>query len=376
MSAVTWEETARDGGARTGVMSTPHGPVATPSFIPVGTRGTVKTMDVEDLKKVGAEIILANTYHLMLRPGESVVGDLGELHGFTGWGGPILTDSGGYQVLSLDPVVDEDGLEFRSSYDGSRVELTPEQAVAVQERLGSDIAMVLDVPVRLPAPRPAVEAAMALTRRWAERALAARRRSDRALFGIVQGGVEPDLREQAAKEITQLGFPGYGIGGLAVGETAEERNLALEAAIPQLPDDSVRYVMGLGDTEGLLDAIARGADLFDCVIPTRLARHGKALTRSGDLSIKRQEWQRDDRPLDAECGCLTCRVHSRGYLRHLHTTNEPLADRLLTLHNLTYTFDLLRGARAAIDDGSFTAYRAAVLASRGSSLTADNPELG
>ncbi len=361
MSAVTWKRTAADGLARSGIMSTPHGDVDTPNFMPVGTRGTVKTMDVDDLRTVGAQIVLANTYHLMLRPGEDVVADLGELHGFMAWDGPILTDSGGYQVLSLDPDVAEAGLVFRSSYDGSPVALSPERAVEVQERLGADIAMVLDVPVALPAPRREVEAAMELTRRWAERSQAAKRRDDRALFGIVQGGVEPDLREQAAKEIAQLGFPGYGIGGLAVGETPDERDLALEAVIPHLPEESVRYVMGLGDTPGLLAAIARGVDLFDCVIPTRLARHGRALTRTGDVSIKRKEWQRDDRPLDAECRCLTCRVYTRGYLRHLHTTKEPLADRLLTLHNLTYTFDLMSGAREAIATGGFGDFRSRIL---------------
>ena len=364
MSAVTWRGTAADGSARTGVMTTPHGDVVTPGFMPVGTRATVKTMDVVDLRTVGAEILLANTYHLMLRPGEDVVSTLGELHGFMAWDGPILTDSGGYQVLSLGPEVSEDGLVFRSSYDGSRVELTPEGAVEVQERLGSDIAMALDVPVALPSPRDETESAMSLTRRWAERSLAAKRRGDRALFGIVQGGAAADLREQAAKEIAALGFPGFGIGGLAVGESPEERDLALDAAIPHLPKDSVRYVMGLGDPEGLLAAIARGADLFDCVIPTRLARHGKALTRTGDVSIKRKEWQLSDAPLDADCGCLTCSRYSRGYLRHLHTTKEPLADRLLTLHNLTYTFDLLDGARTAIAAGTFADHREAVLAAR------------
>jgi queuine tRNA-ribosyltransferase len=365
MSAVTWKSTAADGPARSGIMSTPHGDVQTPNFMPVGTRATVKTMDVDDLRTVGAQIVLANTYHLMLRPGEDVIAELGELHGFMAWDGPILTDSGGYQVLSLDPDVTEEGLIFRSSYDGSLVELSPERAVEVQERLGSDIAMVLDVPVALPAPRRDVEAAMELTRRWAERAQAAKRRDDRALFGIVQGGVEPDLREQAAKEIARLGFPGYGIGGLAVGETPDERDLALEAVVPHLPEGGVRYVMGLGDTRGLLAAVARGIDLFDCVIPTRLARHGKALTRTGDVSIKRREWQRDDRPLDAECRCLTCRVYARGYLRHLHTTREPLADRLLTLHNLTYTFDLMAGAREAIAAGEFADFQSRILTGGG-----------
>ncbi len=364
MTAVNWASTGSDGAARTGVMSTPHGAVDTPNFMPVGTRATVKTMDRDDLEVVGAQIVLANTYHLMLRPGEDVIATLGELHGFMAWPGPILTDSGGFQVLSLDPNVTEEGVEFRSSYDGSAVHLTPERAVEVQERLGADIAMALDVPVSLPAPRPVVEEAMERTRRWAERSMGAKKRDDRALFGIVQGGVEPDLREQAAKEIAAVGFAGFGIGGLAVGETSQERDFALEAVVPHLPEDGVRYVMGLGDTEGLLAAIGRGADLFDCVIPTRLARHGKALTRTGDISIQRSEWRRDDRPLDAECACLTCRVYTRGYLRHLHTTKEPLADRLLTLHNLTYTFDLLSGARLAIVAGEYAAYADSVLTSR------------
>ncbi len=364
MSAVAWELGAADGKARTGVMSTPHGDVETPNFMPVGTRATVKTMDVEDLRTVGAQIVLANTYHLMLRPGEAVVSKLGELHRFMAWSGPILTDSGGYQVLSLNPKITEEGLVFRSTYDGARVELTPERAVAVQEALGSDIAMVLDVPVPLPSPRRLAEEAMDRTHRWAERALEAKQRDDRALFGIVQGGADPDLREQAAKDIAALGFPGYGIGGLAVGETTDERNLALDAAIPHLPPDRVRYVMGLGDTEGMLAAIARGVDLFDCVIPTRLARHGKALTRNGDISIKRAEWVEGETPLDDECSCLTCRRYSRGYLRHLYTTTEPLADRLLTIHNLTYTFDLLLTARTAIAAGRFNEFRQHVVAAR------------
>jgi queuine tRNA-ribosyltransferase len=364
MNAVWWEETARDGEARAGTMHTPHGDVATPAFMPVGTRGSVKMVDVEDLERIGAQIILANTYHLMLRPGADIVAGLGELHGFTAWNGPILTDSGGYQVLSLEPDIDEDGLTFRSSYDGSAVRLTPERAVAVQESLGSDIAMVLDVPVPLPSPRERTVAAMERTQRWAERSLAAKTRDDRALFGIVQGGSEPDLRAQAAAEIAALDFPGFGIGGLAVGESRQERDRALLAAVPVLPPDRVRYVMGLGDTEGILDAVARGVDLFDCVIPTRLARHGKALTRNGDFSIRRFEWKSDERPIDAACGCVTCRRYSRGYLRHLHGTKEPTGSRLLTIHNLTYTFELLAGIRIAIETGTFEDFRAEVVAAR------------
>jgi len=363
--AVRFEETAVDGAARAGVLSTPHGPVDTPAFMPVGTRATVKTVDVDDLHAVGTQILLANTYHLMLRPGEAVVAELGELHGFMAWDGPILTDSGGFQVLSLGPKITEEGLIFRSMYDGEVVELTPERAVEIQETLGSDIAMALDVPVPLPSRRPVTEAAMDRTLRWAERSIDAKARKDRALFGIVQGGADPELRERSAKATATMGFAGYGIGGLAVGESPEERASAIEATIPHLQADRPRYVMGLGDTAGLLDAVARGCDLFDCVIPTRLARHGKALTRTGDLSMRNAQWRTSERPLDEECPCPTCRHYSRGYLRHLTVTNEPLGARLLTLHNLTYTLGLVEGMREAIAAGTFSAFHATVLAARG-----------
>ncbi len=357
MSAISWSETSKDGDARTGVMSTPHGDVTTPNFMAVGTRATVKTVDTEDLDRIGAQIVLANTYHLMLRPGEDVVAGLGELHGFMAWDKPILTDSGGYQVLSLDPKVTEDSLIFRSTYDGSLVELTPERAVAVQEALGADIAMVLDVPVALPASRDVAESAMHHTLRWAERSRAAKTRADRGLFGIVQGGADPGLRAYSARETADLGFPGFGIGGLAIGETPNERVKAIEPAVAELDRSAVRYVMGLGDTEGILDAVALGIDLFDCVLPTRLARHGKALTRDGDISIKRAEWTSDPRPIDGDCPCVACRRYSRGYLRHLNRTGELLGQRLLTLHNLTYTYRLMADIRSTIADGSFDAFR-------------------
>jgi queuine tRNA-ribosyltransferase len=321
--------------------------------MPVGTRGTVKGVDVRDLAEAGAEMILANTYHLMLRPGHDTVAALGDLHGFTGWHGPILTDSGGFQVFSLQPQVTEDGVRFRSTYDGAAVALTPEDAVRVQETLGSDIAMVLDHLIGLPAPRPMVEESMERSLRWAERARAAHTRLDQAQFGIVQGGTDPELRRRSARGTADLGFPGFGIGGLSVGESAEARNIALDATATELPAGKVRYVMGLGDTEGVLDAVARGFDLFDCVWPTRLARHGKVLTTAGDYGIKRAEWARDRRPLDPECGCFTCRTYSRGYLRHLKLTNELLGLRLLTVHNLHYTLDLVHRAREAIAAGGF-----------------------
>jgi queuine tRNA-ribosyltransferase len=363
-AAVAFEQGAADGTARAGTLHTTHGPVATPAFMPVGTRGTVRAVDARDLVEAGAEMVLANTYHLMLRPGAGIIAGLGGLHGFAAWHGAMLTDSGGYQVFSLAPDVDEDGVSFRSTYDGSAVRLTPESAVAVQEELGADVAMVLDELIGLPAPREEVEAAMRRSLRWAERALAAHRRPDQALFGIVQGGTDVDLRAESAAETAALGFPGFGIGGLSVGEEADERNRAIEAAVAELPADRVRYVMGLGDTEGVLDAVARGCDLFDCVWPTRLARHGKVLSHDGDYSIRRAEFAGDPAPIDEACPCLTCRTYSRGYLRHLRVTGELLGHRLLSIHNLTYTLGVLAGARRAVAEGAFAAYREQVTARR------------
>jgi queuine tRNA-ribosyltransferase len=361
---VSWQPFGHDGAARRGRLTTPHGVVETPAFMPVGTRGTVKAVDTDDLASLGVQMVLANTYHLLLRPGPDTVAALGDLHGFMAWDRPILTDSGGYQVFSLQPRISEAGVSFRSSYDGSAVELTPETAVAIQETLGSDIAMVLDVLVGLPAPRQELAAAMEQTLRWSERALIAKRRTDQALFGIVQGGTDAELRAESAARTAALGFPGFGIGGLSVGESAADRNGALEAAIPELPLDKVRYVMGLGDTEGILDAVARGVDLFDCVLPTRLARHGKVLHRRGDFSIKRSEWASNEAPLDPDCECVACRKYSRGYVRHLFNTKELLGQRLLTLHNLRYTADLMAAIRRSIGVGTFATTRDAIIADR------------
>jgi queuine tRNA-ribosyltransferase len=362
--SVTWEAAGSDGAARAGNLRTPNGVIPTPAFMPVGTRGTVKTLDSEDLERAGADIVLANTYHLMLRPGADIVSSLGELHGFMSWPGPILTDSGGYQAFSLEPAITEDGLAFRSTYDGSRVELTPERAVAVQEALGSDIAMILDVLIGLPATWEDTIAAMERTLRWARRAQLAKSREDRALWGILQGGSDPDLRARSAAATAELGFPGFGIGGLSVGETPEARNGAIEAAVPELPVAAPRYVMGLGDTEGILDCVARGVDLFDCVLPTRLARHGKVLSRSGDYSIKRAEWARSEESLETNCPCVACRRYSRGYVRHLFSIKEFLGPRLLSVHNLTYTLGLLRDIRAAIKGGEFAEFRTAAIENR------------
>jgi queuine tRNA-ribosyltransferase len=364
MSAVTWTLESRDDEARSGWLNTPHGRIATPAFMPVGTRAAVKAVDSLDLTGVGAEIVLANTYHLMLRPGSSRIATLGGLHQFMAWDGPILTDSGGFQIFSLEPVIEESGARFRSIYDGSAVELTPEDAVRIQEELAPDIAMALDVCVGLPAPTELVEAELERTLRWAERCLRVHTKPDQALFGIVQGGVDPDLRAKSAAQTAALGFPGFGIGGLSVGESREDRHLALEASFAELPEAKPRYVMGLGDTDGLLEAIARGADMFDCVLPTRLARHGKVLTRNGDFSLRNAETDADDRPIDDTCLCHTCRNYSRAYLRHLVRVKELSAHRLLTIHNLRYTLDLVAAARLAIESGTLAELVADVAGTR------------
>jgi queuine tRNA-ribosyltransferase len=369
---MTLEIEARDGMARSGVFRTAHGTVATPAFMPVGTRGSVKMLDGDDLERVGAQMVLSNTYHLMLRPGPDVVRDLGGLHDFMNWRGPILTDSGGYQVFSLDAGVSEIGVTFRSTYDGSRVELTPERAIAVQEDLGSDIAVTLDVLVGLPAARSVVEAAMQRTLRWAARSMKARRRGDQQLFGIIQGGTDPSLRSESAARTAELGFDGYAVGGLSVGESDAERDRAIEVVVGELPEDRVRYTMGLGDTEGMLHAVARGIDLFDCVLPTRLARHGKVLTPDGDYSIRRAAHTRSSIPLDPSCACRTCTSYSRGYLRHLYQTGEPTGLRLLTMHNVTYTLNLMSWMRNAIMEGHFERFMASTIERRVSGVSRES----
>ena len=361
---VSYQLLASDGEARRGRITTPHGTVETPAFMPVGTRAAVKTLDVRDLTETGAQMTLANTYHLMLRPGADLVERMGGLHRFMAWDGPVLTDSGGYQIFSLDPAVDERGARFRSVYDGSAATLTPEDSVRVQEQLGPDIAMALDVCIRLPAPRAEAEEAMLRTLRWLERAVAVHARPDQALFGIVQGGVDPDLRAESARRTAGLGVAGFGIGGLSVGEPPAERNRAVEAAVAHLPAGAVRYVMGLGDLDGMLDSVARGVDLFDCVWPTRLARHGKVITRRGDYGIRGAAYAADERPLDGECPCAVCRVHTRAYLRHLAVVKETGMQRLLSIHNLTVTQNLLADARAAIERGDFHRFRREAAAAR------------
>ncbi len=355
---LTLDVTATDGRARTGTVTTSRGTFRTPLYMPVGTRGSIRALMTHELAGLRgadgtqAEIVLGNTYHLMLRPGADVVADLGGLHRFTGWDGLMLTDSGGYQVFSLEPKLHDGGAEFRSTYDGSTHLLTPEGAVATQELLGADIQMVLDVCAPLPSSREALREALELTSAWAARARTAHRRTeDQALFGIVQGGAEVDLRTESARRTAELDFDGYAVGGLSVGETRDEMLPALAAALDELPEDQPRYLMGVGDPVSIVESVAMGIDMFDCVLPTRLARHGTLLTDHGRLNIKRSEFARSDDPVDASCPCATCRRYSRGYLRHLSSVGEPAAASLCSVHNLTWMLTLVGRTRSAIAAG-------------------------
>lgn len=361
MHPVELEITARDGAARTGLARTAHGTYRTPCFMPVGTRGAIKHLSAVDYERLGAEVILANTYHLMLRPGADVVARFGGLGAFTGWSGLTLTDSGGYQVFSLEPKVDDDGVTFRSTYDGSRHRLTPEVAVHVQEQLGADIQMALDVCPPLPSPLEVIHVAVERTAAWAARAAAAHRRPDQALFGIVQGGTDERLRTDSARRTVAVGFDGYGIGGFSVGETRDEMLPALAAVVAELPPDRPRYLMGVGDPASLVEAVALGVDQFDCVLQTRLGRHGVALTGTGRLNVKSAGHRLSDQPVDPACRCEVCRRHPLGYLRHLFQVGEPTAARLLTIHNLSWTFELVTRMRAAITAGTFDGLRRSVL---------------
>jgi len=344
-----FEITARCGRARRGRLRTPHGPVDTPAFMAVGTTGSVKALDPEDVRRSGTQMILGNTYHLMLRPGEAVIKRLGGLHRFMAWPGPILTDSGGFQIFSLARLrdLDADGVTFRSHLDGSLHRLTPERAVEIQEDLGADVIMCLDDCPPYPASRGEVAGAVARTSDWAARCRRARR-GRAALFGIVQGGVFEDLRLASLEAITGLDFEGYAVGGVSVGEGKDETYRVLDWILPRLPEERPRYVMGLGAPEDLVEAVSAGADMFDCVLPTRNARNGQALTRAGRLNIRNAAFTEDDRPLDQACGCYTCRNFSRAYLRHLFLARELAVYRLLTIHNLTYYQDLAAGLRQAI----------------------------
>jgi queuine tRNA-ribosyltransferase len=347
------------GGPRLGQMKTAHGVVETPVFMPVGTHGTVKTLTPEELQALGASIILSNIYHLYLRPGVEVIAEQGGLHRFMNWPGPILTDSGGYQILSLAPfrTITEEGVVFRSHLNGSQHFLTPEQVVGLQEALGVDILICLDECPPYPAPEEQVCGAAARTLHWARRSLAARRRPEAALFAVVQGGMLPSLRREQAQAFRELPFPGYAIGGLSVGEDKELTYAMVEVTVPELPTDKPRYLMGLGTPEDLVEGVARGVDLFDCVLPTRNARNGMAFTETGRVVIKNAEYVRDPQPLDPDCGCYACRHYSRAYLRHLFVAREILSYRLLTLHNLYYYVNLMARIRQAVAAGQFAAFR-------------------
>lgn len=349
-----------DGAARAGRMINHRGEIPTPVFMPVGTRGAVKTLDTADLERLGPPIVLGNTYHLMERPGSELIAELGGLHRFMDWSGHMLTDSGGYQVFSLEPKITEEHARFRSVYDGSYVELSPERSVAVQEDLGADIAMVLDVCPPLPSPRQVQVDALERTLRWAERSKAAHTRADQSQFGIVQGGVDVEMREQSAKATVEIGFDGYAIGGLSVGESREDMLPALAAAIAHLPADQPRYFMGIGDPIGLVEAVAHGIDMFDCVLPTRLARHGTALTTEGRLNLRNLRFARDDGPIDPGFQHDLSGRYSRAYIRHLLVTNEPTAGRIISLHNLAFLADLTKRMRTAIAAGTFETLRAEI----------------
>jgi queuine tRNA-ribosyltransferase len=358
----TFAITATDGAARNGRFHTPHGPIQTPVFAPVGTQATVKALKPDDLAALGATLILSNTYHLYLRPGDELIHHLGGLHHFMQWPGPILTDSGGFQVFSLSQTrkIDADGVTFQSHLDGSAHRFTPEKSIAIQENLGADIIMAFD---ECPPPTDYDYVKLSLTRThpWLERCLAAHSRDDQALFGIVQGGIFPDLRAASAAFVTGLNLPGYAIGGLAVGETKAHMLATLDATIPLLPADKPRYLMGVGEPEDVVNAVWRGVDIFDCVAPTRLARHGSAYVRGGRLNLRNATHTQDAAPIAATCSCYTCQKFSRAYLRHLVKADEILAHVLLSIHNIHFLIDLMEQMRAAIEKGQMAEFAAEFL---------------
>ena len=365
---MTFTVAATDGQARAGVLRTAHGDLPTPAFMPVGTKGTVKGLDPDRLAELGATVVLGNTYHLHFRPGADVIAELGGLHRFMAWDGPILTDSGGFQVFSLrDTIlgVDDEGVTFRSVYDGEAARFTPELVAEIQRQLGSDIAMCLDICLPADASRKALAQASERTTRWAERQLAAGRAEGQLLFGIAQGGTDPELRRRSIKEIAALGLDGHALGGLSVGEERDAMLETVEWAAPLLPDAKPRYFMGIGDPAGILDVIGRGIDMFDCVLPTRLGRTGTALTWEGRLNLRNARFARDPAPLDEGCPCRACTRFSRAYLRHLVNQQELLGLVLLSEHNVRFLLDLTAGARGAIERGGLAGYRSEALARLG-----------
>jgi queuine tRNA-ribosyltransferase len=347
--------------ARLGQLRTARAVIETPAFMPVGSLGPVKGLDPDDLQALGFRLMLNNAYHLYLRPGHKVVAELGGLHAFTGWPGAILTDSGGFQIFSLAKLctVTDEGVTFQSHIDGSTHFISPETAIEIEEALGADIMMAFDQCVALPADREAIREGVRRTKLWAERCQASRRRTDQALFGIVQGGLEPDLRVQSARDLVKLGFEGYAVGGLSVGESKADMYGMLDVTVPELPEEKPRYLMGVGLPEDLIEGVAKGIDLFDCVVPSRHGRTGSLFTGSGRVIIKQAQYRRDERPIDAACGCPVCKRHSRAYLHHLFNVKEMLGSRLNSIHNLWYFADLMQGIRTSIERGTFMAFREA-----------------
>lgn len=348
----------QDGAARAGLVETTHGVIETPIFMPVGTQASVKAMSPRDLNEVGAQIILSNTYHLYLRPGHNLVAEAGGLHSFMHWDKPILTDSGGFQVFSLSKLRDvgEDGVAFRSHIDGSKHFFTPEKVMEIEQALGSDIAMVFDVCSPYPAPKEQILAALEKTTRWAERCKKCHTREDQALFGIVQGGLFNDLRRRSAQELIELDFPGYGIGGLSVGEPKPLMYDCLDNLMPLMPAHKPRYLMGVGSPDCLVEGVARGVDMFDCVLPTRIARNGTVFTRQGKLVVRNAAYARDFSPLEEGCDCYACRNFSRAYIRHLIKANEIFGLHLTTIHNLHFLLKLMRDIRQNILAGTFAEF--------------------
>jgi len=354
--------TATNGRARTGILHTPHGDLQTPVFAPVGTQATVKTLTPEHLKEIRASLVLSNTYHLYLRPGDELVREMGGLHHFMQWPNPMLTDSGGFQVFSLSDTrkVDEDGVTFKSHIDGSMHRFTPERSIQIQNNLGADIIMAFDECAD-PNDHAYIKKAMERTHRWAERSLNAHGRPDQALFGIVQGGVNPDLRAQSAEYIASLPFPGIAIGGLSVGETKDEMHRTLDVVTPLLPENKPRYLMGVGTPEDLINGVLRGVDIFDCVLPTRLARHHAAFSSEGRLNLMNASFARDQHPIDETCDCYTCRTFTRGYIRHLIVAKELLAGTLISIHNLRALIRLMEQIRTLVANDVFTEQAPALL---------------
>ncbi|RSK27995.1 tRNA guanosine(34) transglycosylase Tgt [Bacillus sp. HMF5848] len=362
MAAIRYEliKTCKQTGARLGRVHTPHGTIETPVFMPVGTLATVKTMAPEELKDMGAEIILSNTYHLWLRPGHDIVKEAGGLHKFMNWDRPILTDSGGFQVFSLSEFrkIEEEGVHFRNHLNGDKLFLSPEKAMDIQNALGSDIMMAFDECPPYPAEFDYMKKSVERTSRWAERCVNAHQRpEDQGLFGIVQGGEYEELRKQSARDLISLDFPGYAIGGLSVGEPKDVMNRVLEFTTPWLPTDKPRYLMGVGSPDSLVDGAIRGVDMFDCVLPTRIARNGTVMTSIGRLNIKKAEYARDFSPLDENCSCYTCRNYSKAYIRHLIKTNEILGMRLTSYHNLHFLIKLMEQVRQAIREDRLGTFR-------------------